>query len=63
VWVWSAQLTCCVRLLLPQERLTCQEAMAHPYFAPVRQREGFDAQGNRVAAPVAAGAGSGAGGT
>lgn len=44
-------------LLLLQERLTCQEAMAHPYFAPVRQREGFDVQGNRVAAPVAAGAG------
>ena len=36
--------------------------MAHPYFAPVRQREGFDVQGNRVAAQVAAGAGSGASG-
>eukprot|EP00877_Chromochloris_zofingiensis_P013757 jgi/Chrzof1/8635/Cz03g18120.t1 len=23
-----------------QERLTCKEAMAHPYFAPVREREG-----------------------
>lgn len=23
-----------------QERLTAKEAMAHPYFAPVRQREG-----------------------
>lgn len=42
-----------------QERLTCQEAMAHAYFAPVRQREGYDVHGNHVAAPVAAGAGSG----
>lgn len=55
--------TCILCLLLAwlvylQERLTCQEAMAHPYFAPVRQREGFDVQGNRTtAASVAAGAG------
>ena len=28
-------------LLLPlQERLTAKEAMAHPYFGPVRQRNG-----------------------
>jgi len=26
--------------LLLQERLTAKEAMAHPYFAPVRQRNG-----------------------
>lgn len=25
---------------LAQERLTAKEAMAHPYFAPVRAREG-----------------------
>jgi hypothetical protein len=30
-----------------QERLTCQEAMAHPYFAPVRERE---AERNEAAA-------------
>jgi serine/threonine protein kinase len=24
-----------------QERLTAAEAMAHPYFAPVREREGL----------------------
>jgi hypothetical protein len=40
--------------------------MAHPYFAPVRQREGFDARGNKLgsadAAPPAAAGGSGGGG-
>ena len=28
-----------------QERLTAEEAMAHPYFAPVREREGYTLNG------------------
>lgn len=37
-----------------QERLTCKEAMAHPYFNIVKEREGR-------AAAAAAGAAGGAG--
>ena len=29
----------CGLYLLVQERLTAKEALAHPYFAPVRQQE------------------------
>ncbi len=45
-----------------QERFTCREAMAHPYFAPVREREGWDVSGEPVGASSGGGGGGAAGG-
>lgn len=39
----------------PQERLTCREAMAHPYLAPIRAAEAAEA----AASGAAGGSGSG----
>eukprot|EP00879_Flechtneria_rotunda_P001913 GHRR01002086.1.p1 GENE.GHRR01002086.1~~GHRR01002086.1.p1 ORF type:complete len:363 (+),score=83.34 GHRR01002086.1:291-1379(+) len=41
-----------------QERFTCKEAMAHPYFASVREREGFDVNGEPTAAAAAGSSGA-----
>lgn len=35
-----------------QERLTAKEAMVHPYFAPVREREGIQQQQQPAAAAM-----------
>ncbi|WIA40527.1 hypothetical protein OEZ86_013874 [Tetradesmus obliquus] len=45
-----------------QERFTCKEAMAHPYFAPVREREGWDVNGEPVNAAAAAAGNNSSGG-
>lgn len=37
-------------LTISQERLTAQEAMAHPYFAPVRAAEAQAARNNTTTA-------------
>jgi hypothetical protein len=44
-----------------QERFTCKEAMAHPYFAPVREREGWDVHGEPLGAAAAGNSSSGGG--
>jgi hypothetical protein len=56
---------CCIALCCtadPQERFTCKEAMAHPYFAPVREREGWDVNGEPVGAAAAAAGNNSSGG-